>query len=101
MTYPPTVLSRKDIESVEKAARQAVTVDTENYQEKRKQVHDRLLAQTVDQLYQETLRKVMTQADEVMVLIATEDGTVEWRPQLSRDATIGKKKAQEKIDKKR
>ena len=81
------------LDSINEAAQQAVPQSAKNYQEKFQAVHDDLLAQTVDQLYQETLRQVMADADEIFVISATEDGQVEWRPYFSRDATLGRKKS--------
>jgi len=63
-----------------------------NYEAERKKAFDELLAVTVDQLYQETLRAVISQADEVIVPSVSDNAETEWRVYLSRDATL---KAQE------
>ncbi len=62
---------------------------------KRKAVSEELLAETVDQLYHEMLASVMSEAEETFVLKAGEGADVEWRPVLSRDPMIGKRKAAE------
>jgi hypothetical protein len=64
---------------------------TAGLKSERKEYEDELLAVTVDQLYQEMLREVIGNADETFVLSATEGATVEWRPVLSRDATLKKR----------
>jgi regulator of protease activity HflC (stomatin/prohibitin superfamily) len=59
-------------------------------QAKQQGVFDELLAVTVDQLYQETLREVMAGADESFVLPVADGKPVEWRGYLSRDPTLKK-----------
>ena len=59
-------------------------------QAKRQGVFNELLAVTVDQLYQETLREVMAGADESFVLPVADGKPVEWRAYLSRDPTLKK-----------
>ena len=59
----------------------------------RAQMRDLLIAETMDQLYQEMLRDVMAAADETFVLDAGTGADVTWRPIFSRDATL---KAREK-----
>jgi regulator of protease activity HflC (stomatin/prohibitin superfamily) len=59
-----------------------------NYEAERKKAFDELLAVTVDQLYQEALREVISQSDEVIVPSVSDNAETEWRIYLSRDATL-------------
>jgi len=81
----------KVLQKINDTVQEKVPDDTADVERKRKAVYDELLALTVDQLYQEMLREVIDKADEVFVLSATEGATVEWRPVLSRDATLKKR----------
>jgi modulator of FtsH protease HflK len=65
-----------------------------DYQARRKQAFNDLLNETVDQLYQETLREVMAGADETIVLPVTAGKPKEVRIQISRDPTIERQKRQ-------
>ncbi len=82
----------KLLQTIEQAAQQSTAADDPQAQQKRQQVYDELLAVSVDQLYQEMLRDVLENADEVFVLSATEGGEVQWWPVLSRDASLEKQK---------
>lgn len=84
----------KLITTIKQAAQQRVSGDGDDpqIQQQRQQVYNELLAVSVDQLYQEMLRDVLDHADEVFVLSATKGAKVEWRPMLSRDATLEKQK---------
>ena len=53
------------------------------------QTREELLAVTVDELYQETLRSVLDGTAEIFVLDTPPDAQVQWRPMLSRDAETG------------
>ncbi|MBN2211606.1 MAG: hypothetical protein JW709_09450 [Sedimentisphaerales bacterium] len=77
------------------AAEQRVPGEGAQVEAQRRQVYNDLLAVTVDELYQEMLRDVLAAADEVFVPASGETGKTEWRLQLSRDATLGKKKQDE------
>jgi modulator of FtsH protease HflK len=81
--YLDEVLAKINLAVDERVARGQV-----NYEAERKKVFDELLAVTVDQLYQETLREVISQADEVIVPSVSDDAETEWRIYLSRDATL-------------
>jgi len=83
------------LNKIDNAASEAVPESSVDYQAKRQKVYNDLLAQTVDQLYQEMLRDVMENAEETFVLNSAKNGMVEWRPYFSRDATISKKKTVE------
>ncbi len=56
--------------------------------------YNELLAVTLDQLYQETLREVIEKADEVFVMPSTKDQPTEVRMQMSRDATLRPREAE-------
>lgn len=56
-----------------------------------------LLAVTVDQLYQETLRDVIDNADEVFVIPSTKEEPTEVRMHFSRDATLRPREAEEEV----
>jgi len=73
---------------IEETAVQRVGETEMNYRQKREQMKKDLLAVTVDQLYQEMLREVMSRSDETFVLKAGANGETQWRPILSRDATL-------------
>jgi len=77
------------------AAEQRVPGEGAGVEAQRREVYSDLLAVTVDELYQEMLRDVMAAADEVFVPASDEKATTEWRLQLSRDATLSKKKQDE------
>ncbi len=69
-------------------ARQKVPDTVANYKQKRQKVSKELLAVTVDQLYQEMLRNVIENADEVFVTPQSEGKTTQWRFLFSRDASL-------------
>jgi membrane protease subunit HflK len=83
------------LDKINKAAREKVPDGAVDVERKRKEIYDELLAVTVDQLYQEMLREVISNADETFVLSATDGSTVQWRPVLSRDATLKKRSSGE------
>ena len=83
------------LEKIEATSHEKVPETEPDYQAKRQQVFDELLAITIDQLYQELLRDVISKAEEVIVLPKTADKPVELRVQLSRDATLGPAGAKE------
>lgn len=76
------------LDEVDQAARQRVPDGTPDQQKQRREVGRELLAIAIDQLYQEAIREILSNADEVFVLNADEDANVEWRPILSRDAML-------------
>lgn len=80
----------KVVQGIRDIARNRVPDDAADVEAKRQAIIDQLLAVTVDQLYQETIRTVIAGADETFVL-NTEGESVEWRPSLGRDATLKKK----------
>ena len=83
--YLDEILNRINTTATEKV------LDTmPDYQAQRQKVSNDLLAVTIDQLYQETLRQVMANADEVLVAPPSGGAPVEWRIYLSRDATLAK-----------
>lgn len=73
---------------IETAARERTPRDGADGEARYRRTFDELLAVTVDQLYQEALREVIGQADEVFVLSSPEGQAIQWRPILSRDATL-------------
>jgi len=76
---------------IDEAVAQRVPTDSPDYQAKRRVERRELLAVTVDQLYQEMLREVISRADEVFVLNSPNDGSkMTFRPVLSRDAIISR-----------
>ena len=81
---------RELLDQIDRTARQRVAETEDDYRSKRRQVAEELLAVAVDQLYQETLREVIGGAEEVFVLNSGEGKSVQWRPILSRDATLKK-----------
>lgn len=79
---------REVVGEVRKATVQRVPDEGEQVEARRRAAFDELLGLTVDQLYQEALREVVSNADEVFVLSAPEGATVQWRPLLNRDTTL-------------
>jgi regulator of protease activity HflC (stomatin/prohibitin superfamily) len=79
------------LDSVQQSVRQTAASAFADDPVKRRDLEQRLLAVTVDELYQETLRSVLGGTAEVFVLDAPDTAQVEWRPMLSRDAEMGKK----------
>jgi modulator of FtsH protease HflK len=84
---------REVLSKIEKSAQERVP--DEQDQAGRTAVYEELLAVTIDQLYQEALRDVMSHADETMVLNSSEGAKSEWRLQLSRDKNLQKQKMKE------
>ena len=83
------------LDKIEATSREKFSESEPDYQAKRRQAFEELLAITVDQLYQELLRDVISKAEEVIVLPKNGGKPVELRVQLSRDATLGPAGAKE------
>lgn len=86
---------REVVGEVRKAALQRVPGEGNQVEAGRQAAFDELMGLTVDQLYQEALREVVSNADEVFVLSAPEGAKVEWRPLLNRDSTLTPRDEQE------
>jgi len=80
--YLSEVLSKIKTSAQEKSKGSA------NLQSAYDKAYAELLAVTVDQLYQETLRDVIDNADEVFVIPSTKEEPTEVRMHFSRDATL-------------
>ena len=76
---------------IEEIAQQKVPSETPDALRQRQKISEALLAIVVNQKYQEMLREVISNSDETFVL-STKGKQVEWRPTLSRNATLRKKK---------
>lgn len=81
---------------IEQTVNDRVAADSPAAKQKREQLTEELIAVTVDQLYQEMTRSVVADADEVFVLQASDDATVEWRPSFSRSQTLKKQPPKKK-----
>jgi len=77
---------------IQQAVEQKVPKTVPDYKTKRKQTFDELLAVTVDTLYQEALREVVENADEVFTLPRSNGKPTELRMILSRDTSLRAKK---------
>ncbi len=73
---------------IEDAANQRVSGDGPVALKERQQAYAELLAVTMDQLYQETLREVLANADENFVMPVSGSKPLEMRMYMSRDAMI-------------
>ena len=71
---------------IDKAAKDAVQAGKGQYQE----VYNELLAITVDQLYQETVRTVMSNVDQAYAPTTSDDKPDQWRIFINRDPSIKK-----------
>lgn len=60
-----------------------------------RKIYNKLLSITLDQLYQETLREVISKADEVFVVPSTKDHPTEIRMHLNRDVTLRPRNTEE------
>ena len=81
---------RAILDKVDASAEEAVAKDAPERTAKVKQYRTELLAQTIDQQYQEMLRTVMGNAQEVFVVSSTDGAKMEWRPMLNRDPNDSK-----------
>ena len=86
-SYLQEVLSK-----IEQAANDKVSADEPDYQAKRKEIYDQMLAITIDQLYQETVRTVMSNVDQAFAPTTSEDKPDQWRVYMNRDPKIKKSK---------
>jgi len=88
------------LEKIQNKAKEKFPQNTPEAQVKRKEAFAQLLTETADQLYQETLREVITQTEETIVLPAANKEPTELRIHLSRDATLAPLSTEEKTKKK-
>ena len=82
-SYLDEVLSK-----IEKAANESVDISEADYQAKRDKVYNEMLEITVDQLYQETLRVVMSNVEQAFAPPTSKDKPDEWRIYINRDPKI-------------
>ncbi|MBN2843348.1 MAG: hypothetical protein JXM68_09675 [Sedimentisphaerales bacterium] len=75
---------------IDKAANEAVAETEPDFAAKRQQVYNELLAITVDQLYQETVRVVMANVEQSFAPTTSPDKPDEWRIYMNRDPKIKK-----------
>jgi len=81
------------LDKIKNKAQEKFPETVSDYQAKRKLLFDRLLSETVDQLYQEMLREVVVQSDETIVLPTAGDKSLESRIHISRDASLAPRQA--------
>lgn len=79
---------------IEASARERAAGST-NFEAAYQKAYNELLAVTLDQLYQETLREIIVKADEVFVMPSSKDQPTEVRVQMSRDATLRPRSTEE------
>jgi len=84
------------LEKIEKAAQEKVPTTAPDYQAKRREVYNRLRAVTIDELYQEMVREVMGNVDEIFAPPSTGSGLTEWRVYLSRNPQLKSAQARKK-----
>ena len=76
------------LSKIDKTASQSVSEDDPQYAAKRKAVYDQMLEITVDQLYQETVRAVMSNVDQAFAPPTSKDKPDQWRIYMNRDPKI-------------
>ena len=86
---------------IEKAVNQRISGDAPDALKQRQQAYNDLLAVTMDQLYQETLRQVLANADETFVMPVSGSKPLEMRVYMSRDPMIPARQRDEAMDMKR
>ena len=84
---------------IKQAAAQRTVGKTPAALAQRQAVYHELLDVTVDELYQEALRDVVSAAEEVFVPSTIKGADTQWRIYLSRNPKLGQKKAQHKSNK--